>query len=92
MTQMHESSIKEILQNVQSYSQSKIASELDNYNEMFNTQLSSTIKQNKDMVEKQNSNIRNILNSINQYNSNLQNSLQVSKDNCRNIFQSMKKK
>ena len=92
MTKLHESSIQEILKNVQSYSQAKIASELDNYNEMFNSELSSTIQQNKDMVEKQNTAIREILKTINQYNSNLQNSLQASKVNCRNIFNNFNKK
>jgi methyl-accepting chemotaxis protein len=92
MTKLHESSIQEILKNVQSYSQAKIASELDNYNEMFNSELSSTIQQNKDMVEKQNTTIRKILDSINQYNSNLQNSLRASKVNCRNIFDNFNKK
>ena len=92
MTKLHESSIQEILKNVQSYSQAKIASELDNYNKMFNSELSSTIQQNKDMVEKQNTTIKNILDSINQYNSNLQNSLRASKVNCRNIFNNFNKK
>lgn len=59
---------------------------------MFNSELSSTIKQNKDMVEKQNTTIKNILDSINQYNSNLQNSLRASKVNCRNIFNNFNKK
>jgi hypothetical protein len=92
MTKLHESSIQEILKNVQSYSQAKIASELDNYNEMFKSELSSTIKQNDDMVQKQNTTIRKILDSINQYNSKLQNSLRVSKVNCGNIFDNFNKK
>ena len=92
MTKLHESSIQEILNNVQSYSQTTISTELENYNKMFNSELESTIKQNKEMIEKQNSNIKNILSSINQYNANLQNSLRASKVNCRNIFENMNKK
>lgn len=92
MTKLHESSIQEILKNVQSYSQTTISTELENYNKMFNSELESAIKQNKEMIEKQNSNIKHILSSINQYNSNLQNSLRASKVNCRNIFENMNKK
>lgn len=87
ITKLHESSIQGILKNVQEYSQVKLGNELENYNQIFNTELSSAIKQNKDLIEKQNSNVKNMLNSMNQYKENLHNTLENSKNNFSKIYQ-----
>ena len=90
MTKFHEISIQEILKNVQSYSKERIGTELDNYNKMFNTELTSTIEKNKSLLEKQNTNIKNMFNQLNEYNNNLQSTLEQSKNNFSEIYQSMK--
>ena len=86
MTKSHESSILEILKKVQSYSQERIGAELDIYNQMFNTELSSTVEKNKSLIEKQNTNIKDMISSFNKYKDNLQNTLEQSKINFSEVY------
>jgi hypothetical protein len=86
MTKFHESSIQDVLNKVKSYSQERIGAELDNYNKMFKTELSSTIDKNKSLLEKQNTNIKNMFSSLSIYKNNLQNTLEQSKNNFSEVY------